>query len=154
VRKRIRRCIKQIMCKLVHYETGIHNKDKPLDKRSHGKFKPPTPTPPGASILGNPEPDQTIARLRPATPPRHAEDTHSLLKQRNSRTYKKKTSAPKPLKPPQPCRSPRCPAPAGQPWWPAAAQKHATLNMIQQPQTRWWAHKNIPRATMKNQGSM
>jgi len=90
----------------------------------------------------------------PATPPRHAEDTHFLFKQRDSRTYFKKTPASKPLKPPQPCRSPRRPAPAGQPWRPAAAQKYATLNVIQHPQTRWWVHKNIPRANMNNQGSM
>ena len=50
--------------------------------------------------------------------------------------------------------SPRRPAPAGQPRRPAAAQNYSTCNVKQQPQTWWWAPKNIPRANLMRQANM
>jgi len=49
-------------------------------------------------------------------------------------------------------QQPPSPALVGQPKRPAAAQKYATINVIEQQQTRWWGHKIIPRANFISPG--
>ena len=88
--------------------------------------------------------------------PKFKRKTHIFYQNKEELDHtEEKQYAPPALQPAAAVSSPRRQALAGQPWRPVAgAQKYSALIVKQQPQTRWWVHRNIPRANLMHHANV